>query len=39
MKEEAKRQLEKTGVANKVNWQKVEKTLKERTGIAENVTL
>ncbi len=39
MKEEAKSQLEKTGVANKVDWQKVEKVLKERSGIPEDVTL
>jgi L,D-transpeptidase ErfK/SrfK len=39
MKEEAKTQLEKTGVANKVDWQKVDKILKERSGIAEDVTL
>ncbi|MDP2157861.1 MAG: L,D-transpeptidase family protein [Nitrospirota bacterium] len=39
MKAEAKTQLEKTGIANKVDWQKVEKILKERTGIAEDVTL
>jgi L,D-transpeptidase ErfK/SrfK len=39
MKEEVKMQLEKTGVANRVDWQKVEKVLKERSGIAEDVTL
>jgi len=39
MKEETKTQLEKTGAANKVDWQKVEKVLKERSGIAEDVTL
>jgi L,D-transpeptidase ErfK/SrfK len=39
MKEEAKTQIEKTGVSNKVDWQKVEKVLKERSGIAEDVTL
>jgi L,D-transpeptidase ErfK/SrfK len=39
MQEEAKTQLEKTGVANKVDWQKVEKVLKERSGIPEDVTL
>jgi len=31
--------LEKTGVANKVDWQKVEKILKERTGIPQDVSL
>lgn len=39
MKEEARSQLEKTGVADRVDWQKVEKVLKERSGIAEDVTL
>lgn len=39
MKEETKRQLEKTGVVHKVDWQKAEKVLKERSGIAEDVTL
>jgi L,D-transpeptidase ErfK/SrfK len=39
MKEEAKAQLTKIGAANRVDWQKVEKLLKERTGIAEDVTL
>lgn len=39
MKEEAKTQLEKNGVANRVDWQKVDKILKERSGIAEDVTL
>jgi len=39
MKKEAERQLAKTGVADKVNWQKVEKVLSERSGIAEDVTL
>jgi len=39
MIEVTKMQLEKTGVANKVDWQKVEKVLKERSGIAEDVTL
>jgi L,D-transpeptidase ErfK/SrfK len=39
MKEEVKAQLDKTGVSSKVDWQKVEKVLKERSGIAEDVTL
>jgi L,D-transpeptidase ErfK/SrfK len=39
MKEEAKTQIAKTGVANKVDWQKVEKVLSERSGIPEDVTL
>jgi len=39
LKEEAKSQLEKIGAANRVDWQKVEKVLKERSGIAEDVTL
>lgn len=39
MQEETKTQLEKIGAANKVDWQKVEKVLKERSGIAEDVTL
>ena len=39
MREEVKSQLEKIGVANKVDWQKVEKVLKERSGIPEDVTL
>lgn len=39
MKEEAKTELEKTGVVNKVDWHNVEKILKERSGIAEDVTL
>jgi L,D-transpeptidase ErfK/SrfK len=39
MREEAKSQLEKTGALKKVDWQKVEKILKERSGIAEDVTL
>jgi hypothetical protein len=39
MKEEAKTQLIKTGASNRVDWQKVEKLLKERSGIAEDVTL
>jgi L,D-transpeptidase ErfK/SrfK len=39
MKEEAKTQLIKTGASNRVDWQKVEKLLKERAGIAEDVTL
>jgi L,D-transpeptidase ErfK/SrfK len=37
--EEAKVQLEKTGALNKVDWQKVDKVLKERSGTAEDVTL
>ncbi len=37
--EEARRQLEKTGAAMTVDWQKVQKVLKERSGIAEDVTL
>ncbi len=39
MKEEAKTQLEKIGAVNKVDWQKVENVLKERAGIAEDITL
>lgn len=39
MREEVKSQLEKIGVANKVDWQKVDKVLKERSGIPEDVTL
>ena len=39
LKEEARSQLEKTGLANRVDWQKVEKVLKERSGIPEDVTL
>jgi L,D-transpeptidase ErfK/SrfK len=37
--EEARMQLEKTGALNKVDWQKVDKVLKERLGTAEDVTL
>jgi L,D-transpeptidase ErfK/SrfK len=37
--EEAKMQLEKTGALNKVDWKKVDKVLKERSGTAEDVTL
>lgn len=39
MKEEAKLQIEKTGAAAKVDWKKVESVLKERAGIAEDITL
>jgi len=39
LKEETKMLLEKTGVANKVDWQKVEKILKEQTGIPQDVSL
>jgi L,D-transpeptidase ErfK/SrfK len=37
--EEARMQLEKTGALNKVDWQKVDEVLKERSGTAEDVTL
>jgi len=37
--EEARRQLEKTGATNNIDWQKVQKVLKERTGTAEDVSL
>ncbi len=39
IKEETKTLLEKYSLASKVDWQKVEKVLKERSGIAEDVTL
>lgn len=39
IKEEAKIQLDKIGATGKVDWQKVEKVLKDRSGIAEDVTL
>lgn len=38
IKQEAKTQLEKTGLAERVDWQKVDKVLNERSGIAEDVT-
>jgi L,D-transpeptidase ErfK/SrfK len=39
IRQEARTRLEKTGAVNKVDWQKVENVLKERAGIAEDVTL
>jgi L,D-transpeptidase ErfK/SrfK len=39
LREETITQLEKTGVASKVDWKKVEEVLRERSGIAEDVTL
>lgn len=36
---EAKRVIEERGVSHKVNWQKVESVVKERSGVAEDVTL
>lgn len=39
MKEEAKTQFDKISVSNRVDWNKVEKVLKERSGIPEDVTL
>ena len=39
MKEEAKKQLAKTGSIMRVDWQKVETLLKEKSGIPEDVTL
>jgi len=37
--EEARQQLEKTGAVHLVDWQKVQKVLKERSGAAEDVSL
>ncbi|HBR22391.1 MAG TPA: hypothetical protein DD713_07505 [Nitrospiraceae bacterium] len=39
LKTEAKRLIEEKGVAEKVDWQKVETLLKEKSGIAEDITL
>lgn len=39
LREEAKLQIEKAGASGKVNWQKIDKILKERSGIAEDITL
>ena len=39
LREEVKTQLEQSGALNKVDWQKVERILKERSGTAEDVTL
>ena len=39
LREEVKSQIEKTGALNKVDWQKVESILKERSGTAKDVTL
>lgn len=36
---EARRVIEAWGVAHKVNWQKVDIVLKEKSGIAEDITL
>ncbi|NJD56599.1 MAG: LysM peptidoglycan-binding domain-containing protein [Nitrospirae bacterium] len=37
--EEARKQLEKTGAIHIIDWQKVQKVLKERSGTAEDVSL
>ena len=37
--DETRRQLEKIGAANTIDWQKVQKVLKERSGTAEDVSL
>jgi L,D-transpeptidase ErfK/SrfK len=37
--DETRRQIEKIGAANTVDWQKVQKVLKERSGTAEDVSL
>ncbi|OGR00851.1 MAG: hypothetical protein A2511_01500 [Deltaproteobacteria bacterium RIFOXYD12_FULL_50_9] len=39
LRDETNRHIEKAGLAGKVDWQKVETMLKEKTGIAEDVTL
>ena len=38
MKGEVKRLLNERGVHDKVNWQKVDKMLKDKSGIAEDIT-
>jgi L,D-transpeptidase ErfK/SrfK len=39
LKDEVKTQLARTGAAGSIDWQKVEKVLKEKTGVPEDVTL
>jgi L,D-transpeptidase ErfK/SrfK len=39
MDAEAKRLIESTGLSDKVNWQKVNQMLNQRSGVAEDVTL
>lgn len=39
MSAEAKRLIQDAGAADKVNWQKVDTMLKEKSGIAEDITL
>lgn len=39
LKDEAKSLIEKRGVSHKVDWEKVDRVLKEKSGIAEDVTL
>lgn len=39
IKNEAKRLIDIAGVSDKVNWQKIENILKEKSGIAEDITL
>ena len=31
--------IEKAGIADKINWQKVDMVIKEKSGIAEDITL
>ncbi len=37
--DEAKRLIDKKGVADKIDWQKVDAIIKEKSGIAEDITL
>lgn len=39
MNAEAKRLLEERGLMSKINWQKAEEIIKEKSGIAEDITL
>jgi L,D-transpeptidase ErfK/SrfK len=39
MREEVKMRIDKAGLSQKVDWQKAEKVLKKRSGVAEDVTL
>lgn len=39
LKEEAARLIEKAGISDKVNWEKIDALIKEKSGIAEDITL
>jgi len=39
LKGEALKVIEKLGVPEKVNWEKVDSMLREKSGIAEDITL